>query len=314
MALNPSTKYPGQILTSDPAGYPYGRPRNETTPGDRNGTPFEADWLSDLYGFEQALLTAAGIAPSGVPDKVGASQYLAAIRSIASVSQGFWMQSGLGIFDGAVQLNAGATVTDLTASGQITVNGPFESHGTGLVTGTWAFVGSDPIHINKPQFSELPILQPSLSVRVPQPLQAIHVTAGWTWNTGSVIWQTSSTGNIQLPVQVVPNHSTVTAIRFTVIGSGFTTLPSNMPEFDVRSVNSGGVVTDLLVDSVALGTFNSRRIVTVTLAAPLVIDHSSDPPSIYARISYNDTGAAGASRVLRLERLEAVCTATRVNP
>lgn len=86
MAINPSSSYVGKIdTTSDPTGYPYGKPRNITSPGDGTGTPLEAAWVSDLFGFQQALLDAGGsIVPSGTPDKVGASQYLTALLQVIS--------------------------------------------------------------------------------------------------------------------------------------------------------------------------------------------------------------------------------------
>ncbi len=83
MALDPSTEYPGQVDTSDATGYPLGKAQNVVVEGDGIGTPFEKGWVNDLWGFLQALLAAADASPSGVPDKVGASQYLDAILSIA---------------------------------------------------------------------------------------------------------------------------------------------------------------------------------------------------------------------------------------
>jgi hypothetical protein len=80
MAIIPSEKYPQQILLD--AAYPQGKARNTTMPGDGTGTPLEADWLNDLFGFEQALLDAAGIEPSRVPDSVDQSQYLQAIEKL----------------------------------------------------------------------------------------------------------------------------------------------------------------------------------------------------------------------------------------
>lgn len=75
MAINPSTKYTGRI-TAPSVAYPYGKAQNVTVPGDGTGTPWEAALLNDIFGFQQALLSDAGIVPSGSPDKVGASQYL----------------------------------------------------------------------------------------------------------------------------------------------------------------------------------------------------------------------------------------------
>lgn len=82
MALIPSARYPGQTDT-DPA-YPQGKARNSTAFQDGTGTPLEADWLNDVWGFLQALLDEAAIVPTGTPDEVGASQYLAAIQSLTA--------------------------------------------------------------------------------------------------------------------------------------------------------------------------------------------------------------------------------------
>lgn len=82
MAINPETQYPGKINASD-ANYPYGSARNITTPGDGTGTPWEAALVNDIMGFQQALLDAGGVVPSGSPDTVPVSQYMEALRKIA---------------------------------------------------------------------------------------------------------------------------------------------------------------------------------------------------------------------------------------
>lgn len=84
MAIDPSAAYPGQIDTTDPTGYPYGAARNDAVIGDGQGTPLEKGWVKDLFGFEQALLAAAGLTPSGAQEKVGLSQYLAAIKAVSA--------------------------------------------------------------------------------------------------------------------------------------------------------------------------------------------------------------------------------------
>lgn len=81
MAIIPKSKYPAQTEVNDP-GYPNGKARNVGTPGDGSGTPWEADLVNDIWGFQQALLAAGGLAPSNTPDKVGASQYLTAVNNI----------------------------------------------------------------------------------------------------------------------------------------------------------------------------------------------------------------------------------------
>lgn len=82
MALDPSARYPSQIDAD--TDYPYGKARNVAVDGDGTGTPLEKDWVNDLFGFEQALLDAASITPSGDPDSVAASDYLDAIQFLDS--------------------------------------------------------------------------------------------------------------------------------------------------------------------------------------------------------------------------------------
>ena len=81
MALIVKDRYPSKIDTTDPA-YPLGKARNITTTLDGRGTPFEKDLINDIFGFQQALLSESGIIASGVPDEVGASQYLESIKLI----------------------------------------------------------------------------------------------------------------------------------------------------------------------------------------------------------------------------------------
>lgn len=83
MAINPLTRYFTQIDGSDPAGYPYGAARDDLTENDGTGTPLQEDWLNDWFGFQQAALVAAGITPSGTPDRVGASQLLQALSPVS---------------------------------------------------------------------------------------------------------------------------------------------------------------------------------------------------------------------------------------
>lgn len=84
MAIVWSAEYPGQISV-DPA-WPHGKPRNVAVPGDGSGTPLEAAWLSDLAGWQAALLQEAGITPSGNPDNVLASDYVDAIKAISGAN------------------------------------------------------------------------------------------------------------------------------------------------------------------------------------------------------------------------------------
>lgn len=82
MALIPKNKYPSQIDTTD-AAYPQGKAQNVAVFGDGSGTPWEKDLVNDIFGFQQALLADQSITPSENPDRVGASQYLDAIKGVA---------------------------------------------------------------------------------------------------------------------------------------------------------------------------------------------------------------------------------------
>jgi hypothetical protein len=81
MAIRPKIQYGPQVEAGDP-GYPYGKARNNSVPGDGSGTPYEEDLVNDIFGMQQSLLVEAGVTPSGVPDKVGASDYLDAILQL----------------------------------------------------------------------------------------------------------------------------------------------------------------------------------------------------------------------------------------
>jgi len=133
MAIDPSARYGGQLDLSDPA-FPHGKPRNVSTPGDGTGTPFEAGWLSDLFGWQQDLLDAAGLTPSDVPDQVGSSQYNAGIRAI--VAERFDA-------DGRVQFPAAVTETVVVPAAALTVNNPDPTEFS-RTTGGIGIVASEP--------------------------------------------------------------------------------------------------------------------------------------------------------------------------
>lgn len=105
MAINPNTKYPGRI-TAPTLAYPYGSSKNETSPGAGDGTPYELARADDIFGFQQALLAAASITPSGNSDTALVSEYLQAIVEIASGRAFNYDESGIAdvyVFD--VQAN-----------------------------------------------------------------------------------------------------------------------------------------------------------------------------------------------------------------
>src|SRR5690606_20817800 len=80
--LIPKNTYPAQTDDTDPTGYPHGKARNANSPNDGNGFPLESQWLNDQFGFQQAVVEAAGITPSGNPDKADASDLLDALEGL----------------------------------------------------------------------------------------------------------------------------------------------------------------------------------------------------------------------------------------
>ena len=77
MATNPSTlaENVGRITVPD-ANYLYGSAKDDTTGTTGDGTPFKSALLNDIYGFQQAMLKAAAVVPTGSADTAIASQYL----------------------------------------------------------------------------------------------------------------------------------------------------------------------------------------------------------------------------------------------
>jgi len=75
MANNLLTQFPTQMDGTDLGNYPYGKARNIVVPGDGTGSPWVAAVLNDIFGFQQKLLTEAGISPSGNPETILASNY-----------------------------------------------------------------------------------------------------------------------------------------------------------------------------------------------------------------------------------------------
>jgi hypothetical protein len=72
MAINRSDRYPGRWDTPTP-GQPEGACKNKTGPSAVDGSYLEKDWMNDFCAFFSSLL--GGVAASGTPDSVGASQY-----------------------------------------------------------------------------------------------------------------------------------------------------------------------------------------------------------------------------------------------
>ncbi len=153
MALIPQDRYPGGSIEGD-AGYPLGRARNITQPGDGTGYPWEQDGINDLLGFQQALLDAAGITPTGNPDAVGASQYLDAIRALTSKPSITVVASGAtahnDYFDLAVETETPGSGYSISGGGR-TVLPPSPGYYHASLTGQFADIaspGASELHVN----------------------------------------------------------------------------------------------------------------------------------------------------------------------
>lgn len=120
MAINPLTAFPTKIDSGDPSGYPFGKAQDVTTPGDGTGTPWVAQLLNDVLGFQQALLKepSTPLVPSGTPDKVGASQYLDALKTIITETAG---GGGFGANDNLQPGDYNLLVGDYGGSNDVTV-------------------------------------------------------------------------------------------------------------------------------------------------------------------------------------------------
>ena len=70
-------------ITPANADYPFGSSRDETSPGANDGTPYFKGRSDDILGLQQALLTNAGLSPSGNADTVLISQYFQALMLTA---------------------------------------------------------------------------------------------------------------------------------------------------------------------------------------------------------------------------------------
>lgn len=92
MSIKLSDTYPGRAAPPS-ADYPLGAFKNCSAPEVLDGTPLDKDWANDKEGFFQGILAEAGITADGQPDKVGASQYLEALKSVISQEVPFATQS-----------------------------------------------------------------------------------------------------------------------------------------------------------------------------------------------------------------------------
>lgn len=143
MALIPTGRYPSQVDDADP-DYPHGKARNSGSYQDGTGTPLEKDWINDDWGFKQALLADGLVTPSGDPDTAAASQYLDALRVVATRAS--FAERALRLRE----IVAGTAITDAqnvmaAARGRTRGHATIAiKHGTNNVSRVWDWGARDP--------------------------------------------------------------------------------------------------------------------------------------------------------------------------
>lgn len=78
---NYGVDYPGFVNPPD-AAYPYSSPKNATTDTAEDGTPVEEKWVGDVWGFNQSVMSEAGVTPNGQTESVSNPQILTALKSV----------------------------------------------------------------------------------------------------------------------------------------------------------------------------------------------------------------------------------------
>lgn len=111
MAINPSTRYPGQINAPD-ANYPLGSARDVVVSGDNTGTPNEKDRINDQWGVFQKLLNDAGIAASGLPDTILVSQYYEGLIAMLGRAATFVFKNTTDLANGTTILGESVTFVE----------------------------------------------------------------------------------------------------------------------------------------------------------------------------------------------------------
>jgi hypothetical protein len=79
-----NAQYTDYFDNQDPL-YPGGKAVDTTSGDSEDGTPYKADWMNDVNGFHQAVIAEGNggtFTVSGIPDKVGVSDILNALKTI----------------------------------------------------------------------------------------------------------------------------------------------------------------------------------------------------------------------------------------
>lgn len=253
MAIDPSAEYPGQVDTSDPTGYPLGAAQDITVPGDGTGTPFQKLWLSDLWGFLQALLADVSATPTGTPDKVGASQYLDAINTKL-----------------APKAIAPATSAD---------NSIPRMDGTNAKT-----MQSSGVQISDAN-EVIYATPPSRRVVFALPT----VVDGFELSGSDAVWSTGGTGSkVAFDLSTLPDGATVTAVRFLVVPSGNGIMTGALVQRTGRNFSTPASGTDSTVATSTLAGPATTITVIALTGLTAAVDKTSGK-SLVALLTADDT-------------------------
>lgn len=120
----PIDLYPGQIdVTTDVSGFPDGMAQNDSSPSDTDGTPFEKEWINDVWGFFQNLLVVTGITPNDAPERAvpGSSQLVEAIKTLIRTLINAMLESAAVAFSGDVTAHTVTTTGNLSSEAGLAV-------------------------------------------------------------------------------------------------------------------------------------------------------------------------------------------------
>jgi hypothetical protein len=71
------------LINNTSGAFPLVISNNSTGPGNLDGTPYIKNFIDDLWGFSQALMSAASLTPNAVQESATASQRLEALRRVS---------------------------------------------------------------------------------------------------------------------------------------------------------------------------------------------------------------------------------------
>lgn len=301
MAIDPSSTFPDNTLPATPS-YPLGQARDVIDENDPFGTPYEALIVNDIWGFFQALLARANIAPSNNPDTAELSQYLQSIIGIIGF-QGhntvadMVADTSLIIGDRVITFDGKVEFYEIAASGIVLLdNGLFGSlfgvtRSYDPITDTtfWADKRDGSI-LNDGQELHYPVLNPSVSPI--QDGQVVRIT-GWSGGLPSVVLALA--GDL--------TSSSVIGIATTIIVGSSVQTGKITRSGEVRNLDTSLIATNsaLYVDPITPGAFTTIKplinafiigVIGVSDASGSVFVNTVQPP-----IDVSNAVPASGSRV-----------------